>query len=146
MSNSPIKFGTSGWRGLIADDFTFANVRRVAQGTAQYLLSRGEDPVAVVVERERAAVMEHDVFEQQEVAVRVFLLAEQRVGRSARRVIDRADEGEGGAAPLEPIVATAIDLEQHAFLGHAFPTAAVLGCPAFPWAGYPRFPEDAANG
>src|ERR1700719_4427033 len=27
MTSSPIKFGTSGWRGLIADDFTFANVR-----------------------------------------------------------------------------------------------------------------------
>ena len=26
-----IKFGTDGWRGIIADDFTFDNVRRVAQ-------------------------------------------------------------------------------------------------------------------
>ena len=25
--NKPIKFGTDGWRGVIADDFTFANVR-----------------------------------------------------------------------------------------------------------------------
>lgn len=31
-----IKFGTDGWRGVIADDFTFANVRRVAQATADY--------------------------------------------------------------------------------------------------------------
>ena len=29
-----IKFGTDGWRGIIADDFTYANVRRVAQGTS----------------------------------------------------------------------------------------------------------------
>src|SRR2546430_335968 len=32
-----IKFGTDGWRGLIADDFTFANVRRVAAAIAAYV-------------------------------------------------------------------------------------------------------------
>jgi phosphomannomutase len=31
-----IKFGTDGWRGIIADDFTFANVQKVALATAQY--------------------------------------------------------------------------------------------------------------
>src|SRR6202171_4685989 len=44
----PIKFGTDGWRGIIADDFTYANVRRVPQGTAEYLKSRSSDPLAVV--------------------------------------------------------------------------------------------------
>jgi phosphomannomutase len=33
---STIKFGTDGWRAVIADDFTFANVERVAQATADY--------------------------------------------------------------------------------------------------------------
>src|SRR5262245_41037245 len=32
-----IKFGTSGWRGLIARDFTFENVRLATQGIAEYL-------------------------------------------------------------------------------------------------------------
>jgi phosphomannomutase len=32
-----IKFGTDGWRGLIADDFTFANVRIAASAVANYL-------------------------------------------------------------------------------------------------------------
>ena len=32
-----IKFGTDGWRGLIADDFTFENVRRVANAIASYV-------------------------------------------------------------------------------------------------------------
>ena len=36
---SIIKFGTSGWRGIIAQDFTFANVRLAAQAIAEYLLS-----------------------------------------------------------------------------------------------------------
>jgi len=34
-----IKFGTSGWRGLIARDFTFDNVRVATQGIAEYLNS-----------------------------------------------------------------------------------------------------------
>ena len=33
----PIKFGTDGWRGVIARDFTFQNCRRVAQAIADYL-------------------------------------------------------------------------------------------------------------
>src|SRR5439155_26983884 len=36
MHKTPIKFGTDGWRGVIAEDFTFENVRRVAQATADY--------------------------------------------------------------------------------------------------------------
>ncbi len=31
-----IKFGTDGWRAVIAEEFTFANVERVAQATAEY--------------------------------------------------------------------------------------------------------------
>ncbi len=34
-----IKFGTDGWRGVIADDFTFANVAKVALATARYFKS-----------------------------------------------------------------------------------------------------------
>ena len=34
-----IKFGTSGWRGIIARDFTFDNVRLATQGIADYLKS-----------------------------------------------------------------------------------------------------------
>ncbi|HKD51997.1 MAG TPA: phosphoglucomutase/phosphomannomutase family protein [Candidatus Acidoferrum sp.] len=37
-----IKFGTDGWRGVIADDFTFANARIVAHAIARYVV-RGED-------------------------------------------------------------------------------------------------------
>ena len=33
---TPIKFGTDGWRGIIADTFTFENVRYAAQATAEY--------------------------------------------------------------------------------------------------------------
>jgi phosphomannomutase len=37
-----IKFGTDGWRGIIAEDFTLANVRTVSQAIARYVV-RGED-------------------------------------------------------------------------------------------------------
>ena len=39
---STIKFGTDGWRGIIAEDFTFANARAVAQAISRYVV-RGED-------------------------------------------------------------------------------------------------------
>ncbi|MFO1497823.1 MAG: phosphoglucomutase/phosphomannomutase family protein [Verrucomicrobiota bacterium] len=35
---SQVKFGTDGWRAVISEDFTFANVDRVAQATADYWL------------------------------------------------------------------------------------------------------------
>jgi len=44
-----IKFGTDGWRGQIAEDYTFANVRRCAQGFADYLLAHYDKGEWVVV-------------------------------------------------------------------------------------------------
>jgi alpha-D-glucose phosphate-specific phosphoglucomutase len=41
--STQIKFGTDGWRGVIADDYTFDNVRRVAGAIAAYVLKK-EDP------------------------------------------------------------------------------------------------------
>ena len=38
---APIRFGTDGWRGVIARDFTFENVARVAEGVVRYLESQG---------------------------------------------------------------------------------------------------------
>ncbi len=43
----PIKFGTDGWRDIIAQDFTYANVARVAAAHAAYLLSQGGSEVVV---------------------------------------------------------------------------------------------------
>ena len=38
-----IRFGTDGWRGVIAEDFTYANVRKVAYAIARYVV-RNEQP------------------------------------------------------------------------------------------------------
>ena len=43
-----IRFGTDGWRGRVAEDYTFANVRRCAQGFASYLKDRGLHGTIVV--------------------------------------------------------------------------------------------------
>ena len=43
----PIKFGTDGWRDIIAEDFTYANLRLVAQAHAQMLRASGGDGVVV---------------------------------------------------------------------------------------------------
>ncbi len=48
MTNS-IKFGTDGWRAGIAEDYTFANVRRCAQGFCSYLKQIGKEGQHVVV-------------------------------------------------------------------------------------------------
>ncbi|HKM66345.1 MAG TPA: phosphoglucomutase/phosphomannomutase family protein [Candidatus Acidoferrum sp.] len=45
---SPIKFGTSGWRGLIADDFTFANVRLAVRAIAEHLTEKKKRPTVLV--------------------------------------------------------------------------------------------------
>ncbi len=43
VAPTPIKFGTDGWRAIIAEDFTFANARIVANAVARYII-RSEDP------------------------------------------------------------------------------------------------------
>ncbi|HBG01225.1 MAG TPA: phosphonomutase [Firmicutes bacterium] len=44
-----VKFGTGGWRAVIAEEFTFSNVRRVAQAVALYLKELGQEHKPVVV-------------------------------------------------------------------------------------------------
>jgi alpha-D-glucose phosphate-specific phosphoglucomutase len=46
---SPIKFGTDGWRGIIAEDFTFDNVRLCAQAVAEYLKLNRLDKQSLVI-------------------------------------------------------------------------------------------------
>jgi phosphoglucomutase len=43
-----IKFGTSGWRAIIADDFTFANVRLATAAIAGHVCSRNANPTIIV--------------------------------------------------------------------------------------------------
>ncbi|HEY0552573.1 MAG TPA: phosphoglucomutase/phosphomannomutase family protein [Verrucomicrobiae bacterium] len=55
-----IKFGTSGWRGLIARDFTFENVRLATQGIADYLKGEQKDKKSPVHGRKPVVILGHD--------------------------------------------------------------------------------------
>lgn len=48
MTDAPIEFGTDGWRAVIADDYTFVNLERVALATAEWLSSDYDDPRVVL--------------------------------------------------------------------------------------------------
>jgi len=56
---STIIFGTDGWRGVIAEDYTFDSVRRCAQGFSSYLISHGKKDSWVVVGYDKRFSSEH---------------------------------------------------------------------------------------
>src|ERR1051326_2569017 len=52
MMSAAIKFGTSGWRAVVADDFTLANIRRATTGIARYVISQRPHGARVIVGRD----------------------------------------------------------------------------------------------
>ncbi len=54
-----IVFGTDGWRARVADEFTFENVRRCADGVAHYVTERGAAARGVVIAYDRRFASEH---------------------------------------------------------------------------------------
>jgi phosphomannomutase len=54
-----IVFGTDGWRARVADEFTFENVRRCADGVARLVAERGDQAKGVVVAYDRRFASEH---------------------------------------------------------------------------------------
>src|SRR5258708_3903882 len=55
-----IKFGTSGWRGIIAQDFTFENVRLATQGIANYLNAELQTPNSELHNRKPILIIGYD--------------------------------------------------------------------------------------
>src|SRR5262252_3027827 len=47
-----IRFGTSGWRAVVAEEFTFANVRRAVHGIARHVVSKNQKSPKVIVGRD----------------------------------------------------------------------------------------------
>ena len=56
----PIQFGTSGWRGLIAKDFTFDRVRLATQGIADFLKAERRKKTSPLAQRKPTLVLGHD--------------------------------------------------------------------------------------
>ena len=77
-----IVFGTDGWRSRVADEFTFENVRRCADGVAAYVEGRGDTAKGVVVAYDRRFASEHFAA----AAAEVLLAREIRVALAARAV------------------------------------------------------------
>ena len=58
-ASTSIVFGTDGWRARIADEFTFENVRRCADGVAAYVEGEGSNARGVVIAYDRRFASEH---------------------------------------------------------------------------------------
>jgi phosphomannomutase len=56
---SDIRFGTDGWRGRVAEDYTFDSVRRCAQGFASYMRAQGHGGEPIVVGHDKRFSGEH---------------------------------------------------------------------------------------
>src|SRR4029077_2569073 len=52
VMTTQIKFGTSGWRAVMAEEFTFVNVRRAVSGIARYVVSQRPKAAKVIVGRD----------------------------------------------------------------------------------------------
>ncbi len=50
--SAQIKFGTSGWRAIVADEFTVANVRRAVTGIARYVAAKNPGRGRIIVGRD----------------------------------------------------------------------------------------------
>lgn len=57
--NSKIVFGTDGWRGAIAEDYTFENVRRCSQGFAEYLTRQDKKGQTLIIGHDKRFLSEN---------------------------------------------------------------------------------------
>lgn len=77
MMKTKIKFGTSGWRAIIADEFTFANVRLTSEAVGRYVRRHGNAEAGVLVGYDTRFASEHFGLEVARVlssqGIRVFL-------------------------------------------------------------------------
>lgn len=94
-----IKFGTSGWRAVMGEEFTFHNVRVVVQAAANFLLERfPEQPVSIVVNYDTRFLSERYAMEAAKVLSRNkirVLLADRDAPSQAQayQIIKRGCQG-----------------------------------------------------
>jgi len=89
-----------------------------------------EDAVLVAVECERQAVRTKELAHEQEVARAILGRVEAGGRDSAGGIVDCAQQDEPRPAALQPVVVTAVDLEQHPLLGIPFAARAMPGSAA----------------
>ena len=102
---SAIKFGTSGWRAIVADEFTVENIRLAVAGIAEYVKTQ-PGPHRVLVGRDPRFLGESFV----DLAARVLAGAGAHVVLAARRL----DRLEALAGELEGALAVRCDVTESA--------------------------------
>ncbi len=103
-----------------------------------------EDAVAIAVDGQGDPIAAYDSLHQQEVAPGVLLRSEESIGHRPGGIVHRQQQDESGSSILQPAVMAAVDLQQHALLGHPFPSDPVLGRTMLPGAGQAMAVEKAA--
>ena len=103
-----------------------------------------EDTVAIAVDGQGDPIAAYDSLHQQEVAPGVLLRSEESIGHRPGGIVHRQQQDESGSSILQPAVMAAVDLQQHALLGHPFPSDPVLGRTMLPGAGQAMAVEKAA--
>ena len=100
-SQPPIVFGTDGWRARIGEDYTYENVRRCAQGVAEWAMGVGTSAKGVVIAYDRRFASEFFAQAAAEVLLAKFDRIRQPTG--TRPACERADgTGRCGVAPTLP--------------------------------------------
>src|SRR3989304_6312407 len=99
MSSTPIRFGTDGWRAVIAEDYTYANVRACAEGVARYLEEAGLAGRGLVIGFDTRFASEHFAAAAAQVAAAHAIKVPLFDAAAATPVACHAvlDKGAGGA-------------------------------------------------
>ena len=59
MGQTQIKFGTDGWRAIIAKDYTVDNVKRVSEATAKWMMQKNMNSVVIGYDCRFGGSIEH---------------------------------------------------------------------------------------
>jgi len=94
----PIVFGTDGWRARIADEFTYENVRRCAEGVAHFVRDEGASARGVVIGFDRRFASEY--FAQKPDATHRALILTDGVQTTGTVVVNSPDFTSAVAADL----------------------------------------------
>ena len=95
---TPIRFGTDGWRAVIAEDFTFANIDRVAQATADYWKANPQPgtELTAIVGYDRRFLSDQFARRTAEVLAREWVARHHDLGADSHaRRLARGQSGEG---------------------------------------------------
>lgn len=109
----------------------------------QGAFDRHEDAMPIGVDGQRDPMVTRDVLEEQEVAMRIFLLAEGGGKDFPGGIVHRDEQDEAGTPALQPVMLGAIELDEHARLRHALTPTAMPGRAPGAWAGDPGGTQDA---